>query len=135
MVRNYLSTAVVSIVLLFSFTENSNSVSYFLPVFVFSGITNRSDMISTRLHGILDYSVAIVLLAFPWLFSVAGITAETIVPVSLGIATILYSLCTRYEWGEWKILPMRIHLLLDLVNAIILAVSPLWFGYIDRIYL
>jgi len=46
-------------------------------------------MISTRLHGILDYGASIVLIAFPWIFSVAENNSETIVPVALGIATIL----------------------------------------------
>ena len=92
-------------------------------------------MISTRLHGILDYVSALILIALPWMTGVEGRNPETAVPVSLGVATIIYSLCTNYEFGAFRLLPMNTHLILDLANAVILSASPVLFGFIDNIYL
>jgi hypothetical protein len=92
-------------------------------------------MIPTKLHGILDYIVASILIAFPWIFGTFGDNAEIYVPITLGMMTIVYSLCTRYELGVFKIVPMNTHLVFDLVQAILLASSPWLFKFIDRLYL
>src|SRR4051812_24640001 len=89
--------------------------------------------ISTRTHGILDYIVGIVLIVAPWLLKFNQGGAETWVPVILGAALILYSLCTRYELGIIKAIPMSTHLTLDLVSGIVLALSPWLFGFSHRI--
>jgi hypothetical protein len=86
----------------------------------------------TSVHGILDYIVGIVLIAAPWIFGFAYVGgAALIVPIVLGIALILYSLITRYEWGipGIRFLQMPYHLLIDFVAAAFLAASPWIFGF------
>lgn len=85
--------------------------------------------IPTRVHGVLDYLIGIVLVAAPWLF---GLTREGMamwVPIVLGAALILYSLVTDYEWGVVRRLPMTSHLRLDVVSGALLAISPWLFGF------
>ena len=91
--------------------------------------------ISTKVHGILDYLVGILLIAAPWLFDFARGGAETWVPVVLGAGTIIYSLMTNYELGLSKSISMRTHLTLDLGSGILLAASPWLFGFSDYVYL
>lgn len=83
----------------------------------------------------LDYLVAILLIAAPWVLDFARGGAETWVPVVLGTGTIIYSLMTDYEWGLSKNLPMRTHLSLDLWAGILLAASPWLFGFSEYVYL
>ncbi|MNS86227.1 hypothetical protein D3C72_1201250 [compost metagenome] len=89
--------------------------------------------ISSKVHGILDYVVAVALFFAPVLFgfqSVGG--AAVIVPMVLGIILAIYSLCTQYELGIFKVLDFQYHLAIDVLAAVFLAVSPFLFGFIDQ---
>ena len=50
----------------------------------------------------------------------------------LGIGLIAYSLITNYELGVWKIAPMAVHNLIDVVAGALLAASPWIFGFADE---
>lgn len=91
-------------------------------------------IISTTLHGVLDYLVGILLIASPWLFGFYLGGAETWVPVALGSATIIYSLFTDYELGVFKSISMNGHLTLDMLSGIFLAASPWIFNFSDAVY-
>jgi hypothetical protein len=91
--------------------------------------------IPTRVHGMADYAVGVLLIIAPWLFGFAAGGAETWVPVILGIGAIGYSLFTDYELGAVRKIPMSTHLMLDAGSGVILAVSPWLFGFADLVYL
>jgi hypothetical protein len=88
--------------------------------------------IPTKFHAPLDYIVGVALIAAPWLFQFSEHTAATVVPVVLGIGLIAYSLITDYELGVWKVAPMAVHNLIDIVAGTVLAVSPFLFGFSDE---
>lgn len=92
-------------------------------------------ILSTKIHGVLDYSVGLLLLIAPWVFGFAGKGAETWVPVLLGISAFIYSLLTNYEWGAAKVFSMRTHLMLDFLSGALLASSPWLFQFRDTVYL
>ena len=87
--------------------------------------------INTRVHGVTDYIVGLLLAASPWLFDFARGGAETWVPLILGIGTLAYSLMTDYELGAVRAVPMRMHLWLDMLSGLVLLVSPWLFGFGD----
>jgi hypothetical protein len=91
--------------------------------------------ISSKLHGIIDYIIGLYLIATPWIFDFRHGALESLLAVSFGVAILLYSLCTDYEWGYLEELEFRTHLLLDFLAGIVLTVSPWLFGFYDRIYL
>jgi len=91
-------------------------------------------ILPTRIHGVIDYVVGIVLIAAPWLFSFSDDRTATLVPVILGIAIIVYSLLTDYELGVVRVLPMSAHLVLDVLGGLVLAVSPWLFGFSDTVW-
>jgi hypothetical protein len=88
--------------------------------------------IPTRLHAPLDYIVGAVLVAAPWIFQFSGDAAATAVSIVLGVGLIAYSLFTNYELGVWKVAPMAVHNLIDVVAGALLAVSPWIFGFADK---
>lgn len=86
--------------------------------------------IPTKVHGALDYIVAIALLLAPMIFGFSDMGgAAVIIPMVLGAGLILYSLFTRYEWGAIKVLGMPYHLIFDVVASVFLALSPFLFGF------
>ncbi len=91
-------------------------------------------MISTKVHGYLDYIMGVVLIIAPWVLGFAAGGAETWIPVILGAAVILYSLCTNYELGATGAISMTTHLWLDGISGIFLAVSPWLFGFDEFVF-
>jgi hypothetical protein len=89
--------------------------------------------IPTKVHGALDYIVAIALIFAPMIFGFKDVGgAAVIIPVVLGIGLFLYSLFTNYEWGLVKVLGMPYHLIVDVVASLVLALSPFLFGFINN---
>src|SRR5688572_5190665 len=90
--------------------------------------------ISTRIHGVLDYLVGILLIISPWLFNFSEEGFAVIVPITLGIITIIYSVMTDYEMGILNLISMKTHLLFDILSGVFLAVSPWLLGFSDYMY-
>jgi hypothetical protein len=88
--------------------------------------------IPTKFHAPLDYIDGAALIAAPWIFQFSEHTAATTVPIILGIGLIAYSLFTNYELGVWKVAPMAVHNLIDVVAGAFLALSPWLFGFADE---
>ena len=92
-------------------------------------------IIDRKTHGYLDYLVGLLLIASPWLFDFYRGGAETWIPVVLGASALVYSLFKDYELGASKQIPYGIHLTLDIVSGIFLAVSPWLFNFDEHVYL
>lgn len=91
-------------------------------------------IIGRKTHGCLDYLVGGILIASPWLFSFYGGGMESWIPITLGAGAVFYSLVTDYELGVAGIIPMRIHLIIDMLSGVLLAVSPWLFGFADLVF-
>jgi hypothetical protein len=63
--------------------------------------------IPTKVHGVLDYLVGIILIAAPWIFGFDRGGMETWIPVILGVGALVYSVMTDYEMGLTRTLSMR----------------------------
>ena len=87
--------------------------------------------ISSRLHGILDYATAAQLLTVPTLLRTGGSRSGVALRVA-GAAYLATAATTRYELGLVKLLPLRAHLVLDVVGSVGLAASPWLLG--TRVY-
>lgn len=90
-------------------------------------------MISTKIHGYIDYMMGLLLIVSPWLFNFPGGAATTF-PIVLGAGTIVYSLMTDYELGLLKVLSMKVHLGIDLMAGILLIAAPWLFGFADEVF-
>lgn len=92
-------------------------------------------VLSTRAHGAIDYLDGLFLAAVPGLLGSPKRSAARRVPMALGAAAIGYSLLTRYELGAVPLIPMPMHLAIDVVHALALASSPWIFGFADEVHL
>ncbi len=79
--------------------------------------------ITPRVHGVLDYTTATVLLAAPKMLGLQGTPAGAVLRAA-GAGTVGYSLLTAYELGAVKLLPYRAHLAIDAVSACGLLAAP-----------
>ena len=93
--------------------------------------------IPTRVHGVIDYILAISLIAMPWMFDTLSVKAGmSIIVIILGIALFIYSICTYYEVSIFKLMGMWTHVTLDAGIGIVIMALPLVFNMIDsRLYL
>jgi hypothetical protein len=82
----------------------------------------------TSIHGWLDYGLGVILLAFPLMSGLHQNGIVTWVPILLGLSVVLYSLCTNYEMGLLRILPMTLHLALDFSGGVVLVAVALLFA-------
>ncbi len=92
-------------------------------------------IIPRHIHGLLDYPVALLVIALPWLSGVAAIPAAMNIAAALGGGAIIYSVLTRYEAGAIRIIPFGTHMILDVMAGLLLAVSPWLFGFSQATYL
>ncbi len=90
-------------------------------------------IISTRTHGVLDYAVGALLIVVPYILGFADGTAAQWVPQLLGLVAIGGALMTDYELGVMRVIPMPVHLMIDIGSGVLLALSPWLFGFSDRV--
>lgn len=81
--------------------------------------------IPTKIHGVADYIVGLLVIGLPYLFNLVGSSVSYF--TIIGIAAILYSLFTDYELGVIRVLRIRFHLLLDAVFGLFMLAAPLLF--------
>jgi hypothetical protein len=79
--------------------------------------------VPTRVHGLLDYFVGLLVIALPFILGFTGAQRWTL--VLIGLVVIVYSLITDYELGLIGYFRIRFHLLLDAVFGIVMLLTPL----------
>lgn len=85
--------------------------------------------ISTKTHTIIGLVVGVVLIIAPWIFGFNDVAAAMLSAVLVGVFIILNELITTSPYGLVKLVPMRVHLALDVVTGLFLALSPWLFGF------
>lgn len=82
--------------------------------------------LTPKLHGLGDYAAAAVLIAAPF---VLGIKEQSILAhwasVASGVGLIVYSLLTDYTFSVAKVIPFKLHLVLDSLAGVVLIVLAL----------
>lgn len=93
------------------------------------------NLLSSKVHGILDYVASMLFIASPWLFNFAKGGAETWIPVVIGAGSVIMSVITDYELGATRTMPLSTHLTIDVVAGIFLSLSPWLFGFAGYVFL
>jgi hypothetical protein len=84
-------------------------------------------VLPTRVHAVLDYVFGIILVTFPYLGHLDQRGALEWGPVLLGGGLILYSFFTNYEYSFASLIPLKVHLLLDLIGGVLLVgLAAVW---------
>jgi len=89
-------------------------------------------IISSRTHTYIGLLVGVVLIVAPWLIGFDDVEASTWTAVGVGLFIVLNELMTTSPASPMKLVPMRVHLAVDVVTGIALAVSPWLFGFADE---
>lgn len=88
-----------------------------------------------KIHGCVDYVIALISILSPLLFGFGEGSLETLVPIAFGMVLILYSFFTDYELGMAKQIPLYLHFRLDQMAGGLLAASPWLFNFNEVVYL
>ena len=88
--------------------------------------------ISTRTHTIIGLIVGAALIVAPWLFGFAEQGgAAVMVPIYVGIFILLSELTTTSPASPLKLIPMRVHIFVDVITGLFLLASPWLFNFAD----
>lgn len=91
-------------------------------------------VISTRVHGFLDYVIAAYLLFFPWIYGFYNYTWGPWIMMITGLTIAIYSIITRYELGYAGLISIRMHLWFDFIAGLFLAASPWLLHFSEVVY-
>jgi hypothetical protein len=92
----------------------------------------RTRIISSPLHGALDYAIGALLIAAPWIFQFSDVHAAKWTSIGVGAAMLATAAMTNYELGLMRIMPMHLHLAVDGLAGVFLIASPWIFGFADE---
>jgi hypothetical protein len=89
--------------------------------------------ISTRTHGMIDYMTAALSFFAPEIFGFLDLSGPAVmIPKMVGLMIFGLTIFTDHELGLFKVIPMKLHLMVDIFTSIFLAASPFLFGFIDE---
>jgi len=80
-------------------------------------------------HGFTDYTYIPLVSSAPHLVGFTENKTATTLCYVLGSTILASSLVTRAEWGVFKVLPYKTHLLLDVVGGLAGLSAPWLFGF------
>lgn len=90
---------------------------------------------STKLHAVLDYVIALLAILSPLVFKFGEGGFETLVPICFGLLLILYSFFTDYQLSLTKEIPLWVHFRIDQLGGLFMAASPWMLGFDEHVYL
>lgn len=85
--------------------------------------------ISRRQHGLADYTYVPAVFAAPRLAGFAGDARPARLARAFSVAVLASALCTRAEWGAFKLVPFRAHLALDAASGVLAFAAPWALGF------
>jgi len=89
-------------------------------------------LISTKVHTVIGLIVGVILLFAPKIFGFDDNNAATTSALVVGIFIILSELITTSPYSPLKLVPMKAHIVLDVLTGLFLAASPWLFGFMDN---
>jgi SPW repeat-containing protein len=89
-------------------------------------------IISTRAHTITGLVVGAILLVAPNLLGFADVEAAAMVARLVGVFILLNELITTSPYSPLKLVPMKVHIALDCLTGLFLALSPWLFAFADE---
>lgn len=87
--------------------------------------------ISTKAHTVIGLVVGVVLVFAAGIFGFTDNNAASMVALWVGIFIVISELMTTSPFSLIKLIPMRVHIIIDVLTGIFLAVSPWLFNFMD----
>lgn len=87
-------------------------------------------VINAKVHGLLDYLTVVFLFLSPTLFDMDGQLATF--TYILGVVHLLLTILTAFELGLIKVIPFRIHGIIEIIVSIALGFVAYWFFTLEN---
>jgi hypothetical protein len=88
--------------------------------------------IPLNLHAAIEPLVAVVVIAAPWIFGFSETDSATTICVIVGVVMLLSGALTDWRMSLARVIPLRMHMMTDLLLGAVLILSPLVFGFADE---
>jgi hypothetical protein len=88
----------------------------------------RQGPFSTFIHGAVEYAAAALFIVAPFLFDFDS-DAATAISIVVGVAILVVTASSDLPTGLAKVIPVTIHMVLDIVVAGFLIAAPFLFGF------
>lgn len=85
--------------------------------------------LTSKIHGAIDYLVVLFLALSPTLFGLEDVTATF--TYALAAIHFLLTIATKFEFGLLKVIPFRIHGVIELIVSIILVGVAFYLGNLE----
>src|SRR5215831_9492419 len=95
-------------------------------------VTMKMRFIPTKVHGAVDHVVGPALVLAPTLLRLGRTSPEGLTARAVGGVQAVYSNITDYETSVKNVVPMKMHLALDTVGGVALALVPQLTGARER---
>ncbi len=83
------------------------------------------NFVTKKIHAFIDYPVALALIIFPFLLGLGSSNPLALkISVTVGIAAFILTLLTDHETGVFRIIPYRLHLIVDFLVGIVFLLAP-----------
>lgn len=81
------------------------------------------------MHEAIEPIAAIVLILSSWIFGFSDNSTAQAVTIILGAVMLLSGAMTDWRFAIFRLIPLRIHFMTDLLIGVVLIISPFVFGY------
>jgi hypothetical protein len=83
-------------------------------------------------HAAIEPLIAIVIIAAPWIFGFSDVDSATVVCVAVGVVMLVAGAMTKWRLALVRLIPLRMHLMTDLLLGAVLILSPFVLGFSDE---
>ena len=87
--------------------------------------------ISAKAHTIIGLAVGIALLVAPYIFMFSDDSSASMVAMIVGAFIIVNEFITTSPASLLKLVPVRVHIIIDILTGLVLAASPWLLGFYD----
>ena len=86
--------------------------------------------VTKKIHAFLDYPVAIALIGLPFLLGLGESNPMAFqLSLATGIAAFILTVLTDHELGLIKVVPYRVHLIVDFLVGLVFVLAPFIFSF------
>ena len=88
--------------------------------------------IPLNVHAALEPLIALVIIAAPWIFGFSDVDSAKAVCIVVGVVMLIAGSMTDWRLSLVRLIPLRMHLMTDLLLGAVLVLSPFVFGFSDK---
>jgi hypothetical protein len=88
-------------------------------------------LINNKVHGVLDYVTVVAFASIPSIFGLTGVPAY--LSYTLAVVHLLMTLLTSFEFGAVRIIPLKVHKIVEMIVGPVLLVISWVLGFSDDI--